>query len=113
MDKDQIDERRINVINSFIEKFQRLSPQYQEWFYIAACESDRKYEAMIQMVTKENERQWLKEIREVSAEARAKEQKKAANPHADQSKGLTAQNTAGTGRCGDYTTASRQIQGGI
>ena len=39
--------------------------------------------------------------------------KKAANPHADQSKGLTAQNTAGTGRCGDYTTAPRQIQGGI
>ena len=39
--------------------------------------------------------------------------KKAANLHADQSKGLTAQNTAGTGRCGDYTTASRQIQGGI
>ena len=24
-----------------------------------------------------------------------------------------AQNTAGTGRCGDYTTAPRQIQGGI
>ena len=29
------------------------------------------------------------------------------------SKGLTTQNTAGTSRCGDYTTASRQIQGGI
>ena len=41
------------------------------------------------------------------------EKKKAANPHADQSKGLTTQNTAGTSRCGDYTTASRQIQGGI
>ena len=41
------------------------------------------------------------------------EKKKAANPHADQSKGLTAQNTAGTGRCGDYTTAPRQTQGGI
>ena len=41
------------------------------------------------------------------------EKKKAANPHADQSKGLTAQNTAGTGRCGDYTTAPRQIQGEI
>ena len=109
MDKDQIDEQ----IKTFIEKFQKLSPLYQEWFYIAACESDRKYEAMMQMVTKENERQWLKEIRETSAEAREKEQKKAANPHADQSKGLTAQNTAGTGRCGDYTTVSRQIQGGI
>ena len=39
--------------------------------------------------------------------------KKTANPHADQSKGVTTQNTAGTSRCGDYTTASRQIQGGI
>lgn len=109
MDKDQIDEQT----KTFIEKFQKLSPLYQELFYIAACESDRKYEAMIQMVTKENERQWLKEIWETSAEAREKEQKKAANPHADQSKGLTAQNTAGTGRCGDYTTAPRQTQGGI
>ena len=36
---------------------------------------------------------------------------KNSQPHADQSKGLTTQNTAGTSRCGDYTTASRQIQG--
>ena len=109
MDKDQIDEQ----IKTFIEKFQKLSPQYQEWFYIAACECDQEYETMMQTVTKESERKWLAEIRETSAEAREKEQKKAANPHADQSKGLTAQNTAGTGRCGDYTTAPRQIQGGI
>lgn len=83
MDKDQIDEQ----IKTFIEKFQKLSPLYQEWFYIAACESDRKYEAMMQMVTKENERQWLKEIRETSAEAREKEQKKAANPTPTKAKG--------------------------
>lgn len=83
MDKDQIDEQ----IKTFIEKFQKLSPLYQELFYIAACESDRKYEAMIQMVTKENERQWLKEIRETSAEAREKEQKKQPTPTPTKAKG--------------------------
>ena len=40
------------------------------------------------------------------------EKKKAANPHADQSKGLTANNTAGTGRCGNYTTAAARNQEG-
>ena len=38
--------------------------------------------------------------------------KKAANPHADQSKGLTAQNTTGTGCCDDYTTAAARNQEG-
>ena len=52
-------------------------------------------------------------IKAINLEKVLHDKKKAANPHADQSKGLTAQNTAGTGRCGDYTTASRQIQGGI
>ena len=36
--------------------------------------------------------------------------KKAANPHADQSKGLTAPNTTGTGCCDDYTTAAARNQ---
>ena len=31
--------------------------------------------------------------------------KKAANPHADQSKGLTASETTASGRCGNYTTS--------
>ena len=38
--------------------------------------------------------------------------KKAANPHADQSKGLTAPNTTGTGCCDDYTTAAARNQEG-
>jgi len=109
--KDQIDERN-KIINIFIEKFQSLSQQHQKWFYIAACECDQEYDTMMQTVTKESERKWLAEIREIYR-SQEKVQKKAANPHADQSKGLTAQNTAGTGRCGDYTTAPRQIQGGI
>lgn len=41
------------------------------------------------------------------------EKKKASSTPTDQSVALNAQNTAGTGRCGDYTTAPRQIQGGI
>lgn len=111
MGKDQIDEQN-KIINIFIEKFQSLSQQHQKWFYIAACECDQEYETMMQTVTKESERKWLAEIQEIYR-SQEKVQKKAANPHADQSKGLTAQNTAGTGRCGDYTTAPRQIQGGI
>lgn len=89
MGKDQIDEQN-KIINLFIEKFQNLSRQYQEWFYIAACKCDQEYETMMQTVTKESDRKWLAEIREISTEARKKEQKKAASPQADQSKGLTA-----------------------
>lgn len=107
MGKDQIDEQ----IKTCIEKFQKLSPLHQEWFYIAACKCDQEYEVMMQTVTKESERKWLAEIRETSAEAREKEQKKASVSPTKET--TDAQNTAGTGRCGDYTTASRQTQGGI
>ena len=38
--------------------------------------------------------------------------KKAANPHADQSKGLTASETTASGCCDDYTTAAARNQEG-
>ena len=65
---------------------------------------------MMQTVTNESERKWLAEIREISTEAREKVQKEA--PVSPTKEPTDAQNTAGTGRCGNYTTASRQIQGG-
>ena len=40
------------------------------------------------------------------------EKKKAANPHADQSKGLTASETTASGCCDDYTTAAARNQEG-
>lgn len=110
MGKDQIDEQN-KIINIFIEKFQSLSQQHQEWFYIAACECDQEYETMMQTVTKESERKWLAEIREISTEAREKVQKEASVSPTKET--TDAQNTAGIGRCGDYTTAPRQIQGEI
>ena len=110
MGKDQIDEQN-KIINIFIEKFQSLSQQHQKWFYIAACECDQEYDTMMQTVTKESERKWLAEIREISTEAREKVQKEA--PVSPTKETTDAQNTAGIGRCGDYTTAPRQIQGGI
>ena len=66
---------------------------------------------MMQTVTKESERKWLAEIREISTEAREKVQKEASVSPTKET--TDAQNTAGIGRCGDYTTAPRQIQGGI
>lgn len=75
-------------------------------------DADFAAKLLIRAINLESERKWLAEIQEIYR-SQEKVQKKAANPHADQSKGLTAQNTAGTGRCDDYTTAPRQIQGGI
>lgn len=47
-----------------IDKFRKLPRRYQEWFYIAACEQEPEYQAMLQTIEKENERQWVMDIRE-------------------------------------------------
>ena len=96
-----------------IEKFLKLPRRYQEWFYIAGFEPEPEYQAMIQTITKENVRQWLKEIREIFANARkASDYKKAANAPTVQSEALTATKTTASGRYGDYTTAAARNQEG-
>ena len=47
-----------------IEKFLKLPRRYQEWFYIAGFEPEPEYQAMLQTIEKENERQWVMDIRE-------------------------------------------------
>lgn len=47
-----------------IDKFRKLPRRCQEWFYIAACEQEPEYQAMLQTIEKENERQWVMDIRE-------------------------------------------------
>lgn len=86
-----------------IEKIHRLPEPLRKWFCIAAVDPEPEYQSMMQTVTKESERQWLIEIREIFANARASNDKKAASPQADQSKGLTATNTTVTG-CRDHCT---------
>ena len=76
-----------DLINSFIRKFRRLPRQYQEWFYIAAFESDREYEAMMRTVTKENERKWLAEIRECFRKPEKKSKRKRPAPKPTKAKG--------------------------
>ena len=96
-----------------MEKIAKLPRQYREWLYIAACDPDPEYQAMIQTITKENVRQWLKEIREIFANARkASDYKRAANAPTVQSEALTATKTAEIGRYGDYTTAAARNQEG-
>lgn len=96
-----------------MEKIAKLPRQYREWLYIAACDPDPEYQAMIQTITKENVRQWLKEIREIFANARkASDYKRAANAPTVQSEALTATKTTASGRYGDYTTAAARNQEG-
>ena len=57
----------------FMEKFNRLPEPLKKWFCIAACEPEPEYQAMMQTVTKESERQWLMKIREIFRDARESE----------------------------------------
>lgn len=59
-----MDEELDEQCKKIIDKFQKLPRQYQEWFYIAACEQEPEYQAMLQTIEKENERQWVMDIRE-------------------------------------------------
>ena len=68
-DNTELDEQ----CKQFMENFHKLPRQYQEWFCIAISESEPEYGAMMQTVTKENERQWLMEIREIFRDAREAE----------------------------------------
>lgn len=54
----------------FIEKIHQLPEPLRQWFYIAACDPEPEYQAMMQTVTEESEMQWLIKIREIFAEAR-------------------------------------------
>lgn len=47
----------------FIEELHRLPEQLRKWFYIAACGTEQEYQATMQTVTKENDRQFLMKIR--------------------------------------------------
>ena len=53
-----------------MEDIAKLPQQLREWFYIAACDPEPEYQAMMQTVTEESEMQWLIKIREIFAEAR-------------------------------------------
>lgn len=84
MEYEELDERSKRLI----EKFQRLPQQYKEWFVIAACEPEPAYQAMLQTITKENERQWVMKIREAWTGGRELQYKRAANAPTMQSEAL-------------------------
>lgn len=48
-----------------IEKVHRLPEPLKKWFYIAVCDPEPEYQAMMQTVTKESEREWLMKIRAI------------------------------------------------
>ena len=52
------------------EHIAKLPQQLREWLYIAACDPEPEYQAMMQTVTEESEREWLVEIRAIFADAR-------------------------------------------
>lgn len=63
---DELDEQCKLVI----EKFHELPRRYQEWFCIAVFEPESEYQAMLQTIEKENERQWVMDIRKIHTGSR-------------------------------------------
>ena len=63
---DELDEQCKLVI----EKFRELPRRYQEWFCIAFFEPESEYQAMLQTIEKENERQWAMDIRKIHTGSR-------------------------------------------
>ena len=53
-----------------IEEIYKLPELLRKWFYIAAVDPEPEYQAMMQTVTKESERQWLMKIRAIFDSAR-------------------------------------------
>ncbi len=95
----------------FAEMLNKMGEQEKEQIYIAAIGSDDEYKAMIQSVTNERLKGRLIAIREIAKSA-LESNKKAANPHADQSKGLTANTTTGNGCQPQHTTKAEKAQEG-
>lgn len=53
-----------------IEKIQQLPEPFREWFCIAAVDPEPAYQAMMQKVTEESDREWLTRIRAIFAKSR-------------------------------------------
>ena len=106
-----MDEKLDEQCRLIIEEFLKLPRQYQEWFYIAGFEPEPEYQAMLQTIENENERQWVMDIREVYADSRHEYKKSALSPTPTKAKGKDAHTvTAEIGRYGDYTTAAARNQ---
>lgn len=65
-DNRKLDEQAMELM----EDIEKLPQQLREWLYIAACDPEPEYQAMMQTVTEESEREWLVEIRAIFADAR-------------------------------------------
>lgn len=87
-----------------------LPEPYHMRFCIAACDPEPEYQNMMQTITKEGDRQWLMRIREIFADAREKEAKKASSAPTDQSEAPNAHTTSKTGCQVHCTTKTEKAQ---